>query len=325
MKALITGGAGFIGSHLAEELLKKGRTVYVLDNLSTGNISNIAHLIKRKKFTFTKGDILNRALTRKLVDRVDEVYHLAAAVGVKFIIDNPLKSIQINVDGTKNILESASSDKKRVVIASTSEIYGKAQKSPYHENDDRLLGTTTISRWSYSCTKALDEFLGLAFYREKGLPVIIVRLFNTCGPRQTGAYGMVIPRFISQALSNKPITVYGNGMQTRSFTHVKDVVEGITGLSRHPGAIGEVFNIGRRSPITIQGLARKIKRITKSSSRIIYIPYNKAYAKNFEDMQNRTPDTTKIRKLTGWKPAYSLDEVLKEIIENCAINRTTTL
>lgn len=318
-RALITGGAGFIGSHLAEALLKSRHRVTVIDNLSTGSMDNINHLKDKKHFEYHIDTIMNERLTERLVENCDIIYHLAAAVGVKYIIDNPLESIQINVRGTEIVLELANElGKKKVILASTSEIYGKNMdgKISFREDDDRVLGTTSISRWSYSCTKALDEFLALAYYREKKLPVVIVRLFNTCGPRQTGRYGMVIPRFVKQALLNQPITVYGDGTQTRSFTYVDDVVNVIIKLAEHPRAVGEIFNVGNSKSISINELAEKIKRMTSSSSNIVHIAYEKAYEKGFEDMKYRQPDITRIKELIDFRPKVSIDEMLKKIIKD---------
>lgn len=318
MKYLITGGAGFIGSHLAEELLKKKEEVIVIDNLSTGSMDNIEHLKANPRFSFHIDTIMNKVLMRSLIKECDMVYHFAAAVGVKYIIDNPLESMQTNVKGTEVILELANSlGKKKVLLASTSEIYGKDRpgKRSFRENDDRVLGPTTISRWSYSCAKAMDEFLALAYWREKKLPVVIARFFNTCGPRQTGRYGMVVPRFVKQALLGKPITIYGDGKQTRSFTYVSDVVRAVIELSRNEKAVGEVFNIGNPKAVTIQRLAERVKELTKSKSSITHIPYEKAYEKGFEDMRHRHPDITKIKNLIGFNPEVELDMMLKKIIE----------
>ena len=315
MRALITGGAGFIGSFLGEKLLKKGDEVWVIDDLSTGSRENIAHLEKKKGFTFVEDTILNELTMKKLVNNCDIIYHLAAAVGVKYIIDDPLKSIEVNVRGTEIVLELANRDKKKVLIASTSEVYGKNPSQVFHENADSILGSTKISRWSYACTKALDEFLALAYFRKEKLPVIIVRFFNTVGPRQTGRYGMVIPNFVSQALSGYPITVYGSGKQTRSFTYVEDVVEGVITLSEHPEAVGDVFNIGNPHGIAIEDLAKKVKELTKSESEIVYIPYDQAYGEGFEDMMYRVPDITKIHNLIGYSPKVGLDDILLKIIE----------
>ena len=318
MKNLITGGAGFIGSHLAEELLKRKEDVVVIDNLSTGNMENIKHLKSNPKFSFHIDTIMNEQLMRRLVKGCDIVYHMAAAVGVKYIIDNPLESMQTNVKGTETVLELANSlGKKKVIIASTSEIYGKDRpgKKIFKEEDDRVLGPTTISRWSYSCAKAMDEFLSLAYWREKKLPVVIVRFFNTVGPRQSGMYGMVVPRFVKHALLNQPITIYGDGKQTRSFTYVSDAVRAITGLANNPKAVGEIFNIGNPNAISIEELAEKVKKLARSTSPIIHIPYEKAYEKGFEDMRHREPDITKIKGLIGFQPKVDLDEMLVNIIK----------
>ena len=315
MVALITGGAGFIGSHVAEELLKMGNRVLVIDDLSTGKKENIDHLKEDEKFSFIQGTILNEPLMERLVEECDIIYHLAAAVGVEFIIGNPIKSIEINVLGTEIVLRLAEKNKKKVIIASSSEIYGKNQKEVFKETDGRVMGTTLTHRWSYSCSKALGEFLALAYWREKRLPVIIVRLFNTCGPRQTGKYGMVVPRFIEQALSGEPITIYGDGNQTRSFAYVSDVVNGIVSLASHPGAVGEIFNLGGEGKITISDLAEKIKRFSKSDSQIVYLPYEEVYGEGFEDMRHRIPDTTKLRNLIGYAPRVGLDDALKKTIE----------
>lgn len=318
MNALITGGAGFIGSHLAHALIKKRNEVYVIDNLSTGSIQNIKDLMQYKNFHFSMDTILNKTLMKKLIEKVDIIYHLAAAVGVKYIIDNPLDSIRINVTGTEIVLELANEfGKKKVVIASTSEIYGKnmSHKSSFKESDDRLLGPTTITRWSYSCTKALDEFLALAYYREKKLPVVIVRFFNICGPGQTGRYGMVIPRFVKSALLNQPITVYGDGRQTRSFTHVDDAVSAVTRLANDKKCVGEIFNLGNPNSISIEELAVKIKRLAGSKSTIVYIPYDRAYEKGFEDMRHRKPDIGKLKKFINFEPHYSIDDILKDVID----------
>ena len=318
MKNLITGGAGFIGSHLAEELLRRGEEVTIVDNLSTGSMANVDHLRSSPKFSCHVDTIMNEDLMKRLIRGADTVYHMAAAVGVKYIIDNPLESLQTNVRGTEVILDLANKiGKKKVVLASTSEIYGKdrAGKHRFAEDDDRVLGSTTISRWSYSCAKAMDEFLALAYWREKKLPVVIVRFFNTIGPRQTGTYGMVVPRFVKHALLKQPITVYGDGKQTRSFGYVADVVKAVADLSVCKKAVGEIFNIGNPNPITILELAEKVKRLTKSDSPIIHVPYEKAYEKGFEDMRHREPDITKIKNYIGYQPKVDLDEALKAIVE----------
>jgi UDP-glucose 4-epimerase len=315
MKYLITGGAGFIGSHLAEELLDHNNEVIVLDNLSTGRYENIEHLLKNRNFEFVEGDILDVNLVDKLVERVDSIFHLAAAVGVDLIVKKPLESLTTNIKGSETVLDAALRYRKKIMIASTSEIYGKNVNGPLKENDDRILGSPLKTRWSYSTAKAVDEMLAYIYWKEKKLPAIIVRLFNTVGSRQTGSYGMVMPRFISQALKNEPITVYGTGKQSRCFLHVKDAVKALVRLTEEPKAVGEVFNIGSQEEITIEQLAKEIIRITKSKSRIEYIPYEEAYEEGFEDMQRRIPDITKINQLIGFAPTYTLPEIIKDIVD----------
>ncbi len=318
MKNLITGGAGFIGSHLAEKLLENGEEVVIVDNLSTGSKDNVKHLFLNSKFSYHFNTITNEKLMAGLIRDCDCVYHLAAAVGVKYIIDNPLESIRTNVRGTEIVLKLASSlGGKKVIIASTSEIYGKDRpgKHIFKESDDRVLGPTTTSRWSYSCTKALDEFLALAYWRVKKLPIVIVRFFNTCGPRQTGRYGMVVPRFAKQALTNHPITVYDDGKQARCFTDVADAVNAVIFLAKTKKAVGEVFNIGNPdNNITINALAKKIKTMTKSKSRIRHMSYEKAYHKGFEDMRRRAPDITKLKRIAGFTPSIGIDDMLRGVI-----------
>lgn len=319
MKNLITGGAGFIGSHLAEKLLENGEEVVVVDNLSTGSKDNIRHLLSNKRFSFYLGTITDERLMARLIKSCDRIYHLAAAVGVKYIIDNPLESMRTNIGGTEVVLKLASClGGKKVILASTSEIYGKDRpgKHIFNEDDDRVLGPTTTSRWSYSTAKALDEFLALAYWREEKLPVVIVRFFNTCGPRQTGRYGMVVPRFSKQALSGSPITVYDNGKQSRCFTDVADSVRAVILLAQNPKAIGGVFNIGNpHNNITINALAKKIKIMTKSKSRIKHLSYEKAYHMGFEDMRRRGPDISKLMRVTGFKPTIGMDDMLSRVIE----------
>lgn len=315
MKVLITGGAGFIGSYLSEACLVRGDEVYVIDDLSTGSLNNIRHLVKNPLFHFVNDTILNRETMLELVGICDVAVHLAAAVGVRLIIDEPLKSIHTNVAGTEIVLELANKFRKKTFIASSSEIYGRNSKVPLSESDIRIYGPTHLARWSYAATKVMDEFLALAYYRTKQLPVIIARFFNTVGPRQTGQYGMVIPRFVGQALRNEPITVYGRGTQTRNFTYVKDVVGGVIGLIDEPKAVGEIFNIGGDEEISMNDLAARIKSITNSSSPIQHIPYSQAYEKGFEDMKRRFPDITKISKLIGYKNNHSLDDILAKVVE----------
>ncbi|MBC8415721.1 MAG: GDP-mannose 4,6-dehydratase [Candidatus Cloacimonetes bacterium] len=314
MKILITGGAGFIGSHLAEKLLKEGHTVSVIDNLSTGKYSNIIHLVKEQNFSYTIDSILNRDVLRNMVITCDQIYHMAAAVGVKYIIDNPLLSLQTNIGGTENVLEFANKYKKKVLLASTSEIYGKSNTVPFKEEDDRLLGSTHITRWSYSASKAIDEFLALAYYREKKLPVVIVRCFNTVGPRQTGQYGMVIPKFVRNALLNHPITIFGDGKQTRCFGDVADITDGMIKLMNTKKAEGQIFNIGTDEEITIEALAQKIKKMTGSRSKIEFIKYEDAYEEGFEDMRHRKPDLAKIKEYIDYKPKFNLGQILERII-----------
>ncbi|MFA5795189.1 MAG: GDP-mannose 4,6-dehydratase [Candidatus Brocadiia bacterium] len=316
MKYLITGGAGFIGSHLAEILLNQKHQVWVIDDLSTGSLDNIKRLKSNPNFHYTIGTILNERLLAKLINQVDVIFHLAAAVGVRLIIEKPVTTIETNISGTEAVLKLAARKNKLVLIASSSEVYGKNAKIPFCENDDMLLGATTKSRWSYACSKAIDEFLALAYWRERKLPVIIARLFNTVGPRQTGRYGMVIPRFVRQALKGQPITVYGSGKQSRCFTDVSDVVTALIKLSRTKKARGQVFNIGANQEITIDQLARKVKAKTKSASPIKHIPYDKAYQEGFEDMLRRVPGLAKIKKFIGYKPTKNMDQILDRVIDH---------
>ncbi|HRR98040.1 MAG TPA: SDR family NAD(P)-dependent oxidoreductase, partial [Candidatus Syntrophosphaera sp.] len=315
MKILITGGAGFIGSHLAERLVEEGNQVVVIDNLSTGRLENIESIKTNGNFHYTIGSILNRELLEKLMEGVDQVYHLAAAVGVKYIIENPLLSLRTNILGTENVLELANKYKAKVLITSTSEIYGKSDKVPFHEDDDRLLGPTRISRWGYSCSKAIDEFMALAYFREKRLPVVIVRCFNTVGPRQTGQYGMVLPKFIKAALLDQPIVVYGTGKQTRCFADVSDVVGAFIKLMNTPKCVGEIFNVGTTESISIEDLAKKVKEICDSKSRIEYMSYEEAFEEGFEDMMNRMPCLDKVKEYIGYEPKYSLDDIIRRMIE----------
>ncbi len=314
MRVLITGGAGFVGSHLAEALLARGDDVYVLDDLSTGSIDNIAHLKTNPKFHYTIDTVTNEPLLAELVDRCDTVAHLAAAVGVKLIVESPVRTIETNVHGTEVVLKVANKKKKLVLIASTSEVYGKSAKVPFSEDDDLVLGPTSKHRWAYACSKMIDEFLALAYWKERKLPVIVVRLFNTVGPRQTGQYGMVVPNFVRQALANEPITVFGDGTQSRSFTYVGDVVRAVVALINEPRAVGQVFNIGNGHEISIRDLAQRIKQLTGSSSTIVTIPYDQAYESGFEDMPRRVPDIAKIRALIGYEPTVELDEILTRVI-----------
>jgi UDP-glucose 4-epimerase len=314
MRVLITGGAGFVGSHLAEALLERGDEVFVLDDLSTGSIDNIAHLKPHPQFHYTIDSVTNEPLLAEMLDRCDAVAHLAAAVGVKLIVEAPVRTIETNVHGTEVVLKHANKKKKLVLIASTSEVYGKSAIVPFKEDADLVLGPTSKHRWAYACSKLIDEFLALAYWKERKLPVIIVRLFNTVGPRQTGQYGMVVPNFVRQALSGGPITVFGDGTQSRSFTYVGDVVRAMVALINEPRAIGQVFNIGNGREISIYDLAVRIKTMTGSSAPIVKIPYDQAYEAGFEDMPRRVPDIAKIRALVGYEPTVELDEILTRVI-----------
>jgi UDP-glucose 4-epimerase len=315
MRTLLTGGAGFVGSHLSDALLDAGHDVFVLDNLSTGSIDNIAHLKGHPRFHYAIESVTNEPVLAELIDHADVVFHLAAAVGVRKIIEEPVHTIETNVHGTEVVLRHANKKKKVVVIASTSEVYGKNTDVPFREDSDLVLGPTSKHRWAYACSKAIDEFLALAYWKEKKLPVVIARLFNTVGPRQTGQYGMVLPTFVRQALAGKPITVFGDGTQSRSFTDVTDVVRALIGLAQEPRAVGEVFNIGGAEEITVRHLAERIRHLTGDRSRIVMVPYDQAYEEGFEDMPRRVPDTTKVRELTGWTPTVGLDEILGAVIE----------
>jgi UDP-glucose 4-epimerase len=315
MRALITGGAGFVGSHLAELLLGQGHEVFVLDNLSTGSIDNIAHLKDHKRFHYTIDSVTNEPVLAELVDRADVIFHLAAAVGVKLIVEQPVHTIETNVHGTEVVLTHANKKKKLVLIASTSEVYGKSTAVPFSEDADVVLGSTVKHRWAYACSKLIDEFLALAYWKEKKLPVVIVRLFNTVGPRQTGQYGMVIPNFVRQALAGQPITVFGDGTQTRSFTYVGDVVDALAKLVQEPKAVGRVFNVGNGFEISILDLARRVKTLAGSSSDIVTIPYDQAYEAGFEDMPRRVPDISRVHELIGYEPKVQLDEILEKVID----------
>ena len=315
MRVLITGGAGFIGSHLADALLGEGHQVTVIDDLSTGSFDNIAHLKGRAGFRYTIDTVMNEPVLAELVDQCDVVYHLAAAVGVRLIVESPVRTLETNVHGTEVVLKAAAKKQRTVVVASTSEVYGKSDAVPFREDGDIALGPTIKHRWAYACSKALDEFLALAYWKEKRLPVIIVRFFNTVGPRQTGRYGMVVPNFVRQALAGEPITVFGDGTQTRCFTYVGDVVGALTAIVGHEEAHGNVYNVGNTEEISIFGLAERVKGLTKSSSPIVHIPYDQAYESGFEDMPRRVPDLAKIRALIGYEPRVSLDEILRLVIE----------
>jgi nucleoside-diphosphate-sugar epimerase len=315
VRALITGGAGFIGSHLSERLLEQGHQVLILDNLSTGSIDNIRHLKGTAGFEYFIDTVDNEPLLAELIDRSDVVFHFAAAVGVKLIVEQPVHTIETNVHGTEIVLKHANKKKKLVVIASTSEVYGKSDDVPFREDSDLVLGPTPKHRWAYACSKAIDEFLALAYWKERKLPVIIVRFFNTVGPRQTGQYGMVIPNFVRQALAGEPITVFGDGKQSRAFTHVSDVVGALLKLVVEPKAIGQVINIGNTEEITIERLAERVRDLSGSKSTIKYIPYDQAYESGFEDMPRRVPDLSRVSALIGYAPTLSLDDILNQVID----------
>jgi UDP-glucose 4-epimerase len=315
LRVLITGGAGFIGSHLADAYLQRGDHVYVIDDLSTGTIENIQHLKGQSNFHYTIDTVHNQPVTAELVDQCDVIFHLAAAVGVKLIVESPVRTIETNVRGTEVVLSLANKKKKKVLVASTSEVYGLSADVPFREDGNLVMGATTKGRWSYACSKAIDEFLALAYWREKKLPTIIVRLFNTVGPRQTGQYGMVIPTFVKQALAGRPITVYGDGSQSRCFGYVGDIVGALVKLMDHNDAVGQVFNIGSNQEISILKLAQRVKELTQSDSEIVFIPYDEAYEEGFEDMPRRVPDISKIGDLVGFRPAMGLDGILKTVID----------
>ena len=324
MRVLITGGAGFIGSHLSDAYLQRGDEVYVIDDLSTGTIENIRHLKVHPNFHYTIESVHNHPITAELVDQSDVIFHLAAAVGVKLIVESPVRTIETNVRGTEVILSLANKKKKKVLVASTSEVYGLSSDVPFREDGNLVMGATTKGRWSYACSKAIDEFLALAYWREKKLPTIVVRLFNTVGPRQTGQYGMVIPTFVKQALAGRPITVYGDGQQTRCFGYVGDVVGALVKVMDHEQAVGQVFNIGSNHEISILELAERVKELTNSTSEIVFVPYDEAYEEGFEDMPRRVPDVSKISDLVGFKPEMSLDGILESVIDYQSGRRSAT-
>ena len=314
-KALVTGGAGFIGSHLAEKLLDRGYRVHVIDDLSTGSFDNISHLDGDPRFRHTVDSVLNTAVMEKLIGWSDVVFHLAAAVGVEYVIRNQLKALEVNVRGAEVVFSEAEKSKTKVVLFSTSEIYGKSVKVPFKEDDDSLMGPTTLTRWSYAVTKALDEILALAYRAERDLPIVILRVFNTCGPRQIGRYGMVVPRFVNQALAGEPIKVFGDGTQTRCFASVHDVVRGVVDLAESESALGEVFNIGSDQEISIKDLAEKVKQVASSASPIELVPYDEAYGPGFEDMMRRVPDLSKIRSAIGYEQNVDLEDIIRSVIE----------
>ena len=325
MKTLITGGAGFIGSHLADACIARGDEVFVIDDLSTGTRDNLTQFDGHPRFHFTAGSVRDSDLVEELVERCDVIYHLAAAVGVKLIVESPVRTIETNVRGTEVVLAAAGRHRKRVLIASTSEVYGLSEQVPFREDGNLVMGATNKGRWSYACSKAIDEFLALAYFREKQLPVTIVRLFNTVGPRQTGRYGMVVPTLVAQALAGKPLTVFGNGKQTRCFGYVGDVVKALLALMDRPDSVGEVFNIGSTEEVSITQLAERVRMLTGASSEIIYIPYGEAYEEGFEDMPRRVPDISKLKRFIGFSPRTSLDDILRAVIDECAHDRLTCL
>lgn len=316
MRILITGGAGFIGSHLAEAYLARGDEVLVLDDLSTGSINNVRHLRNHPRFELTIDSVHNRSAVAELVDLADAVVHLAAAVGVRLIVESPVRTIETNVHGTEVVLAQAAKKRKKVLVASTSEVYGLSTQVPFREDGPLVLGATTKGRWSYACSKALDEFLALAYWREKQLPTVIVRLFNTVGPRQTGQYGMVVPTFVQQALANQPITVYGDGRQSRCFSHVLDVVDALVKLLDHPDSVGEVFNVGSTTEVSINQLAETVRALTGATSEIVHVPYAEAYETGFEDMPRRIPDIAKVRGLIGFQPTRDLEQILRDVVQS---------
>jgi UDP-glucose 4-epimerase len=315
VRILITGGAGFIGSHLADHLLSQGEEVWAIDDLSTGSIENIEHLRNHPRYHYQTESIMNNGTVAELVDRCDVIFHFAAAVGVRLIVESPVRTIETNIRGTEVILQLAAKKKKLVVVASTSEVYGKSNKLPFCEEDDLVIGPSVKGRWSYACSKAIDEFLALAYWKERHLPVIVTRFFNTVGPRQTGRYGMVLPNFVRQALTDKPITVFGTGKQSRCFAYVGDVVGALRKLIYNEKAVGEIFNIGSKEEVTIEELAQRVRRITKSQSEIVYVPYDQAYEEGFEDMLHRVPSLDKVRKWIDYDPKTSLDEIIEKVCE----------
>jgi UDP-glucose 4-epimerase len=315
LRVLITGGAGFIGSHLSDAYVARGDEVFCIDDLSTGSIDNIAHLKPHPRFHYTIDSVHNQPVVAELIDQCDVVFHLAAAVGVKLIVESPVRTIETNVRGTEVVLAQANKKKKKVLVASTSEVYGLSNDVPFREDGNLVMGATTKGRWSYACSKAIDEFLALAYWREKKLPTVVVRLFNTVGPRQTGQYGMVIPTFVRQALAGRPITVYGTGEQTRCFGYVGDVVGALVSLMDRDDSVGEVFNIGSNEEVSINHLAEKVRELTGSKSEIVRVPYDEAYEEGFEDMPRRVPDISKIGALTGFEPTVKLEQILHSVIE----------
>jgi UDP-glucose 4-epimerase len=323
-RVLITGGAGFIGSHLAEALVAQGKEVCVIDDISTGSLANLAKLEKHPRFHFTQASVRESRELNRLVDGVDFIYHLAAAVGVDLVVKSPVYTIEDNVRGTEDVLAAAAQRGVGVLLTSTSEVYGKSDQASFREDDDLLIGPPTFGRWSYACSKLLDEFLAIAYWREKRLPVFVVRLFNTVGPRQTGRYGMVVPRFVEAALRHEPVLIHGDGKQTRCFCHVSDVVRALVELPAQPAAVGQVCNVGSTEEISILELAQRVVRLAQSRSELRFVPYEQAYAKGFEDMRRRVPSVEKVWRLMGWKPTRNLDEILRLMVEEarsvCAVD-----
>jgi UDP-glucose 4-epimerase len=319
--SLITGGCGFIGSHLAEALLSRGHRVTVIDNLSTGTMENVAHLRDHERFTHHIETVLDRPLMGDLIGAADEVYHLAAAVGVRLIVERPVETIETNIRGTEVVLELAAETRTRVLIASSSEVYGKGARVPFSEDDDCVLGPSVRPRWSYACSKLIDEFLGLAHFKERGLPVVIARLFNTVGPRQTGAYGMVIPLMVEAALAGEPVVVHGDGQQTRTFCHVADVVRAVIGLMEVPEAAGQVFNVGGGEEVTIESLARLVIEVAGSRSGVRLVPHAEVFGDDFEDLRRRVPSTDRLRSLVDWEPRRSLREIIEDVVAHHAPRR----
>jgi UDP-glucose 4-epimerase len=315
MRALITGGAGFIGSHLAERLLQDGHEATVIDDLSTGSMNNIRHLRQHSRFEYHLDSIFNRSLLAELVDMCDVIFHLAAAVGVRNIVESPVHTIETNVGGTELVLQMASKKRKRFLITSTSEVYGKSTCFPFNEDDDLVMGPTNVGRWSYACSKALDEFLALAYFHERRVPVTILRLFNTVGPRQTGRYGMVLPTFVGQALRNEPVTVFGTGEQSRCFTHVSDIIDGIVACAANPETIGQVFNLGNTEEVSMNELAAKVIGMSESSSKVVHLTYEEAYGAGFEDMPRRVPDIRKAGRYFGYRPSKCLNDMVASVID----------
>jgi UDP-glucose 4-epimerase len=318
MRCLVTGGAGFIGSHLVEALLERGDEVDVIDDLSTGSAANIEPFKANPRFHYELDSVMNSPLVAEMVDNADVVFHLAAGVGVFLVVESPVRTIETNVRGTETVLRHAAKKKRKVLLTSTSEVYGHSEKVPFRESDDMVMGSAVEGRWSYACSKALDEFLALAYHKERGVPVVIARVFNTVGPRQTGRYGMVVPRFVGQALAGGPITVYGDGEQTRSFAYVGDTVRGLIGLADEPRAVGEILNVGSDQEITINALAERVQRLVDPAAEIHHVPYDQAYGPGFRDLQRRRPDLSKIRALIGYEPTVGIDSIIERVRDHMA-------